>query len=112
MQAAAKTQTRFGRILRVELERHQSINSIRKLGRVIRPDAPETGRRALAKWISGEARPTRSSRLLVATALGLDPAVFSEDDEEEDAEMRDFFQALQQMIDRKLDARLKERVTA
>lgn len=92
METTPKTRSTFGDQLRAQLERHPKINSARALSRVMSPSHPENARRMLQKWINGEARPTQASRLAVADALGIDPAIFaSEDDDEEAAQMREAF---------------------
>jgi transcriptional regulator with XRE-family HTH domain len=54
----------------------------------------------LQKWINGEARPTLVSRIAVANALGIDPATFaSEDDDEEAAQMREAFDLFCDLIE-------------
>lgn len=107
MDANGKVRTNFGNKLRSELDR-QGI-SIRELGRRIDPSRPEIARRNLSRWIAGT-RPTKSSRVLVAHALGVDPSHFDEDEDEEDDEMADLVRALLYRIDRKVEEGLDRRL--
>jgi transcriptional regulator with XRE-family HTH domain len=78
-------QTPFGRRLRAELDRREL--SVRAFARQLRPDRPEDARRNLARWLAAEGRPVNPgpvARREVADALGVDPSVFADDDEEED----------------------------
>ena len=113
MAAPAKPRSLFGQQLRAQLERHPNIDSVRRLAHAMAPDRPEHARRMLQKWIAGDAKPTIASRYVVAQALGVDAAVFAEDDEDEDeSEMRDLIGALMHqvgvVVDRKVDARFAE----
>lgn len=75
------------------------------------PEKIEVAKRSLFKWIAGTTRPSSASRSLVAVAVERDPSVFAEDDdEEEDAEMRDLFRALMTRIDRVVEERVDERL--
>lgn len=85
MAATTRPRSRFGEQLRLELQRQNL--SIRKLSRLMDPGKPEVARRSLAKWISGKTTPTLASRYLVADALGVDPAMFEDDDEDKDADL-------------------------
>lgn len=107
MGANGKVRSAFGEKLRAELGRQNK--SIRQLAREIDPSNPEIARRNLSRWIAGT-RPTRGSRVLVAHALGVDPAQFDEDDDEEDAEMGDLFRALLNRIERKVEQEVDKRL--
>lgn len=75
--------TTFGRKLRSELVRQDV--SVRELARRISPRDFENQRRTIARWLtpSPEATtPSPASRRASATALGLDPTYFEEDDDE------------------------------
>jgi transcriptional regulator with XRE-family HTH domain len=80
MQVARRT--RFGEQLRKELDTRKL--SVRKLGRMIDPERPESARRNLVRWIGGYNSPSRLNRIAVAEALGVPAEAFLEDDDEED----------------------------
>jgi transcriptional regulator with XRE-family HTH domain len=112
MATPEKARTTFGDQLRGQLDQHPRIKSARALSRVMSQDRPENARRMLQKWINGEARPTLASRVAVADALGIDPAAFaSEDDDEEAAQMREAFRLFTDLMAH-LGELNKERVTA
>ena len=100
----------FGDKLALELERQQV--SRHDLARRLNPGEPENARRLIRKWIKGQHSPVRSSRVLVAEALGLESGHFDDEDEEEDAEMLDLLVALVSQIERRVvaaaDRRLKD----
>lgn len=83
--AATKPRSVFGEQLRRELDRQNL--SVNKLAKRIDPQAPEIARRSLTKWIAGKHSPTRASRARVARALGVDPSMFDDGDDEEDEEL-------------------------
>lgn len=115
---SAKTRSHFGHTLRQILDENQAAgrkpDSIRGVARRMangQPEKIEVAKRSLFKWIAGTTRPSSASRSLVAVAVERDPSVFAEDDdEEEDAEMRDLFRALMTRIDRVVEERVDERL--
>jgi transcriptional regulator with XRE-family HTH domain len=96
--------TAFGQRLAAELER-QNV-SARELARRMNPADPVLQRRSIARWLApvGSAvNPSPLSRANAAAALGLDAEAFSEDDEEEAAQMpltRDDFSLLGDLLSR------------
>ncbi len=52
----------------------------RELGRRLRPDAPESGRRMVQEYLAGRALPRRKRRREIAAALGLPDDAFEESD--------------------------------
>jgi hypothetical protein len=55
-----------------------------KLGRAIRPDAPEHGRRMVQDYLAGMTMPRLKRRRELAVGLGLPEDAFDEADEKED----------------------------
>lgn len=72
----------FGRKLRFVLEREDV--SARELGRRLRPDNHEVGRRTVARYLNGTVSPSRARRELIASVLGVQSAEFADEDEEGD----------------------------
>jgi transcriptional regulator with XRE-family HTH domain len=87
MATPTKPRSVFGHQLRVQLDAHPTIKSVRRLARVMNPEHPEPMRRLLSKWIAGDSAPTEESRARAARALGVDPSVFADEDDEEDPAM-------------------------
>jgi transcriptional regulator with XRE-family HTH domain len=98
MATTDKTRSVFGEKLRGELARQDM--SIRELARRLDPDNPQHTRRALHKWIAADPpAPSKASRARVAGALGLDPAHFEEEDDEEDHQLaRDLLALLRRVV--------------
>jgi transcriptional regulator with XRE-family HTH domain len=109
MAQVTRARSVFGDRLRAELERQDL--SIRKLSRRINPAKPEASRRALAKWIAGDVKPTQANRILVADALGVSHDFFDEDDEEE-SEVAEIVQVLMSRIDRVVHEQVTEALAA
>jgi transcriptional regulator with XRE-family HTH domain len=77
---ARRPRSLFGEILRRELEA-QNV-STRELARRLtaaNPERIENMRRALIRYIRGEVAPGPDARLAIASALGIDPALFADD---------------------------------
>lgn len=76
-----KNRSLFGEILRSQLDT-QGV-SIRELARRLAADESklENVRRSLMRYIQGEVVPGPDQRVVIAAALGVDPAVFAEDAE-------------------------------
>lgn len=107
MSITPKPRSRFGEQLRGELGR-QGL-SIRQLSRRIDPSKPEHARRALARWIAGTT-PTAASRRAVAEALGVDPAFFDDDEDEEAATaLRAITALFGDLVGRIVDVKLAQR---
>ncbi len=109
----AKPRSRFGEQLRHELSQRDL--SIRKLSRRMDAANPDRARRNLTRWITGGTQPLPGNRLLVAEALGVDPAVFSnggEDEDDEESEMADLVHALMRRIDRRVQEEVEARLGA
>lgn len=86
MGSAAKSRSLFGNQLHVQLDRHPTIKSVRRLAREMNGSA-DSSRRMLHDWISGKKKPTRASRRIVAEALGVKPSEFASDEDEEEADL-------------------------
>jgi len=95
---ATSTRSQFGNQLRQQLDQHHSIKSVRRLAYVMSPSRPDSARRMLHEWIAGTKKPTRASRQSVATALGIDPSIFANDDEDDEDAMVDLLGALQRIV--------------
>jgi hypothetical protein len=106
--AVVKPRSAFGEKLRDALLDRQAADtppkSVKALARVLRPHDVEGMRRNLNRWSypdrDGKAViPSPENRAAVATALGLDPSYFDEDDEEDDPVVGDLVRALMGRID-------------
>lgn len=73
----------FNSRLRADLD--NSGVSIAELGRRLNQRRPENGRRSVHKFLAGEHRPRRATRIRVARALGLEPTHY--EDEEDDLDL-------------------------
>lgn len=97
MGASANGRSTFGNQLHQQLKRHQTIKSVRRLGRELTPSKPDSGRRLLHDWIAGTKKPTKTSRRAVALVLGVDPSVFTADDDEEEDMLSDLIDVFSRM---------------
>lgn len=119
MATTTKSRSHFGDTLRGHLEANKVAgrqpNSIRQLARHMGngdPRKAEAAKRSIFKWLSGQTQPSATSRVLVATVLGVDPSAFADDDEEEDEPMLDLVRALMHRIDLKIEEALARREQA
>ena len=74
--------SRFASRVRAEMDA-QSL-SVRALARRIDPANLDRARRNLHRWLDEGMSPSRTSRVGVARALGIDPSELEDDDEESD----------------------------
>ena len=88
--------SRFASRVRAEMDA-QSL-SVRALARRIDPANLDRARRNLHRWLDEGMSPSRTSRVGVARALGIDPSELEDDDEESDP-VADLYKAFERFID-------------
>jgi transcriptional regulator with XRE-family HTH domain len=98
--------TRFQTRVRAELDAQRL--SMRGLARRIDPDNVERARRNLIRWMYGETRPSRLSRIDVARALGIDPSELEGDGDEEADPVVDLVNAIKALVRAELQAAAAE----
>ena len=85
----------FSKRLRIVLDREAV--SARELGRRLRPDNHEVGRRTVARYLNGTVAPSVTRREQIAVALGVSAEDLADDDEESDP-VADLMRSLQALV--------------